>query len=226
MAGDKQFFKLFASQSHDHRTVQERVEVDDVLDRNGTCWEEIIAHTAIVLEGDVAVTLFLPGIAHHQAQGVITVNVAMHLGNHAFHFGAALEMREQRIGSLAAACELVQKNVFSLLAYHFAAFDFQGRERDTRHLITVLGNQYAIVHFAAFELGVGMAADDEVVVWKLLSQLNVHIIAHMGEQHVDIALRREPFILRNDFFGLLECQSLYIVGTRVRDAQSAHLRDA
>ena len=83
-----------------------------------------------------------------------------------------------------------------------------------------------MVHFPALKLGVGVAADDEIIVWKLPSQLHINIKAHMGQQHVDVALLRQPSILRYHLLGLLERQPLHIVWTGVGDAQGAHLGDA
>ena len=127
-------------------------------------------------------------------------------------------MVEQDFGSLAAVLGLVQKDVLGFLAHHFAAFNLQGGEGNTWQLVAVLGNQHTIVNLPALKLGVGVAADDEIIVRKLLCQFHIHLIAHMGQQDIDIALIGEPFILWNYFLGLLKGQSLHVVGARVGDA--------
>ena len=196
--------QLLAAQGHHHRAVQEWVKVEDVLHSDGAGREEVIAHATIVFKGNVAIALLFPGITHHHAQGIIAVDVCLRLSHHALKLRAALEVLEQGIGSLGTAFEFIQADVFSLLAYHLAAFNLQCREGDTGQLVAVLRDQDAAVQFAAFELGVGVATDDEVIVGELLGQLHIDLKAHMGEQHIDIALLGEPFVLRNHFLGELE----------------------
>ena len=79
-------------------------------------------------------------------------------------------------------------------------------------LVPVLGDQYAIFYLVAFQLGMGMAADDEVEPGKLFRHPDIVGIAQMRQEDGDIPFLAEGLVLGNHLFGRLEGDALEIVG--------------
>ena len=79
-----------------------------------------------------------------------------------------------------------------------------------------LGDHETVVHLAAVDGGVGMAADDDVHPGKLLGDLHVGFIADVGKEDDHVAGVAQPLVLLDGLEDGLEAEALDVVRMGVR----------
>ncbi|MCK7474290.1 MAG: hypothetical protein MZV49_13625 [Rhodopseudomonas palustris] len=101
----------------------------------------------------------------------------------------------------------------ALFLDHAAVADQQFHPAQVAVVAAGLGDQHAVDHFGRVDAGMGVAADDDVELGHLLGQLQVLVVADVGQGEQDMAARRaSSFISRALASGSREAQPLDLVG--------------
>ena len=197
------------------------------MDGDVACREGVDACATVVHDADVTLSFRQKGVAEHVGHLVLDLEGLFGLGHHALEERIVAEVVYHRCHELVLVGELLHLDVFCLLLGHLTLLQREADVGDHGQTVLVLRDEHTVMQgFLGGQLGVAMAADDEVEPGETLCHLEVFLIADVRQQNLDIPVLAESLIPSDDVLGLREADALHILGVGVRAPHRVHLYHA
>ena len=175
--GEHHALYLIAGQLHQDGVVVEGVHFQYVANGDVALRMRVDAHTARILNTNLRVCFSHEGVAHHTAQFLAGFEGCVGDGQNLTQRGIVVVESDHLLDHSHSLGEFSHVDIFCLLVNNLTVFQREGDIGHTVQLVLVLCDQYAIRDLVAFQLGMGMTADDEVEPGELLCHLDVVGIA-------------------------------------------------